>query len=346
MNTSVFLALPHDAALQSARALVMAMGLTPQIINDTEDAVQLLVKKLEEDLNSAALIDLASLPKSFSHVLDLAKRMPAALKARVILLRHEQGAVWQADRDWIEELGFAALFAEIDVQALLAAPAELPARLAKLARTNPLSAQQLGAFFADLSVRPDPLTLRGMIRANCGMDAETLSRAMFASVKSIDRTHHLKTYRACFQGSEAVAWLRQRFGCSVAVARLLGQALLNLGLMHHVLHEHGFEDENFFYRIDATLLSSTTPLGELLKSLIESSGLAVQDRTYLNANYAQCWVGSEAVDWLESKRNMSRHDAENLLNRLMSFGLIEHVLQEHRVKDGNFFYRFRSPMTI
>ena len=105
MNTSVFLALPHDAALQSARALVMAMGLTPQILSDSEQAVQTRASKLEEHPDSAALIDLASLPKAFAHVLDLANRLPATLRARVILFRHEQGAVWQADRAWIEELG-------------------------------------------------------------------------------------------------------------------------------------------------------------------------------------------------------------------------------------------------
>ncbi|MFM7330078.1 MAG: hypothetical protein ACKO1L_00170, partial [Brachymonas sp.] len=56
--------------------------------------------------------------------------------------------------------------------------------------------------------------------------------------------------------------------------------------------------------------------------------------------YPQCWVGSEAVDWLHAKKKLARHEAENLLNRLMSFGLIEHVLREHRIKDGKFFYRF------
>lgn len=344
MNTSILLAMPHDVALQSARALVNALGLTPQVINDSELALDTLVSQLEREPDSAALVDLASLPKAFVHILDLADRLPARVRERVILLRHEQGPVWDADRRWTQELGFAGLFAEVDAQAMLAAPGELPALLAALTKTKPLSSQQLGAAFAEMSTRPDPLTLRGMIRANCGMDAETLARAMLSSVKSIDRSHHLKSYRACFLGSEAVAWMRKRFGCSAAVAELLGQALLNLGLMHHVLHEHEFQDQNYFYRIDATLSSSTVRLGELLKQLTADSGIAVSDRSYLGVNYAQCWVGSEAVDWLEKTKSMSRHEAENLLNRLLSFGLIEHVMQEHRVKDGNFFYRFRQPI--
>ncbi len=341
MTTSVFLAMPHDAALQSARALVTSLGLTPQSIHDSEQALNALVSQFEKEPSSAALIDLASLPKAFAHIVDLAHRLPAPVRQSVILFRHEQGPVWDADRAWVNELGFAGLFAEIDAQDMLRAPADLPAALATLTKTTSLNAQQLGAALAELSTRADPLTLRGMIRANCGMDAETLARAMLSSVKSIDRSHNLKTYHACFSGSEAVAWMCKRFSCSAAVAELLGQALLNLGLMHHVLHEHEFEDQNYFYRIDATLSSSTVRLGELLTALTAESGIAVADRSYLGVNYPQCWVGSEAVGWLEKNKSVPRHEAENLLNRLLSFGLIEHVMQEHRVKDGNFFYRFR-----
>ena len=341
MNTTIFLAMPHDASLQSARALVSALGHTPQSINDSEQALNALVAEFEKEPASAALIDLASLPKAFAHIVDLAHRLPAPVRARVILCRHEQGPVWDADRAWVKELGFAGLVAEIDAQDMLNAPADIPAALATLTKTTPLNAQQLGAALAKLGTRADPLTLRGMIRANCGMDAETLARAMLTSVKSIDRSHNLKTYHACFSGSEGVAWMCKRFGCSAVIAELLGQALLNLGLMHHVLHEHEFQDQNYFYRIDATLSSSTVRLGELLTALTAKSGIVVSDRSYLGVSYPQCWVGSEAVGWLEKNKSVARHEAENLLNRLLSFGLIEHVMQEHRVKDGIFFYRFR-----
>ncbi len=346
MNTSVLLALPHDSAHKSARALVMALRLIPQLIASDERALASLIAQLEAQPQSAALIDLASLPLAFVHVLDLARRLPAHLRQRVILLRHEQGPVWEADRAWIKELGFADLFAEIDAQAMLAAPHELPALLAQLTRTKPLNAQQLAGFFAAMSAKPDPLTLRGMIRANCSMDAENLARAMLSAVKSIDRSYHFKTYSSCFLGTEAVAWLRKQFRCSAAVAVQLGQALLDLGLLHHVVHAHGFEDQDFFYRLDATQTSSGVMLGKLLNELMSEQGIAVEDRTYLGISYPQCWVGKAAVDWLQAKKKMSRHEAENLLNRAMSFGLIEHVTLEHRVKDGNFFYRFCPPINI
>ncbi|MFM7332195.1 MAG: DEP domain-containing protein [Brachymonas sp.] len=235
-------------------------------------------------------------------------------------------------------LGFAGLYAEVDTQAMLRVPEQLPQQLAQLAHVKPLTAQQLQGYFAAMNAQPDPMTLRGLIRAHCHMDAESLARAMQSGVKSIDRTYRLRTYSACFVGSEAVRWLRNQFNCSSAIAVQLGQALLSLGLMHHVVHEHGFEDQDFFYRLDATDSSTGVQLGKFLGELRQS--VPVQDRSYLGKVYPQCWVGSEAVDWLHAKKKLARHEAENLLNRLMSFGLIEHVLREHRVKDGKFFYRF------
>jgi hypothetical protein len=62
--------------------------------------------------------------------------------------------------------------------------------------------------------------------------------------------------------------------------------------------------------------------------------------------YPHCWVGKQAVDWLQTHKKLPRYEAENLLNRAMSFGLIEHVTREHRVKDGNYFYRFCPPIKI
>ncbi|MFM7332194.1 MAG: hypothetical protein ACKO1L_11155 [Brachymonas sp.] len=99
MNTTVYLALPHDAAHKSARALVMALGLIPQAIKDDETAVRVLAHQLRAQPQSLALIDLASLPLAFRHVLHLAEQLPSDLRGRVILLRHEQGPVWASDRE-------------------------------------------------------------------------------------------------------------------------------------------------------------------------------------------------------------------------------------------------------
>lgn len=62
------------------------------------------------------------------------------------------------------------------------------------------------------------------------------------------RTWHRKDYDACFVGAEAVAWLGARCGLSEEEAVLLGQSLVDLGVIHHVVDEHPFVNDQFFYR--------------------------------------------------------------------------------------------------
>jgi hypothetical protein len=340
MNIPVLLALPHDAAHKSARALVMALGLIPEAVKDSADVLAAMVQHVQSHLHSAALIDLGSLPLGFKHIHDLAKRLPTDVRQRVVLFRQSQGPVWPSDQAWAKELGFAGLFAEVDAQAMLA-DTELPNLLAELTGREPLPAQKLSQYFAAMLVKPDPLTLRGLIRAQSGRSVESLAQVMASGVKAVDRAHRFTSYPACFLGSEAVQWLRSQFQCSAASAVQIGQALLSMGLMHHVVHEHGFEDADFFYRLDATANTAQTHLGQLLQQMQGLQGIEVKDRSYHGTSYPNCWVGQDAVSWLSKQHRLPRHEAENLLNRLLSYGLIEHVLRAHRVKDENLFFRFR-----
>jgi hypothetical protein len=66
-----------------------------------------------------------------------------------------------------------------------------------------------------------------------------------------DRRHLLTTHHRCFVGSEAVRWLMERESLSRAEAIAVGRRLVAVGLVHHVLDEHGFEDGWLFYRFFA-----------------------------------------------------------------------------------------------
>ncbi len=340
MNTPILLALPHDAAHKSTRTLVMALGLIPEPVKDSPQALAHISERLQQHPQSVALLDLGSLPSAFKHLLDLAQKLPDTLRMRVILFRHEQGPVWPSDQAWVRDLGFAGLFAEADTGSMLTESAALPTLLAQLAQCQPLSSQKLAQFFAAMLSKPDPLSLRGLVRAQCSRDAESLAQVMSSGVKSVDRRHRFSNYPACFLGTEAVEWLRIQYNCSAQIATQLGQALLTLGLIHHVVHEHAFENAEFFYRLDATTNTSQMNLGQLLKQLQGIGGLEVADRSYLGTLYPQCWVAQDAVSWLSKKLRLPRYDAENLLNRLLSYGLIEHVVQAHRIKDANLYFRF------
>mmetsp|Transcript_5194 Transcript_5194/g.13019 ORF Transcript_5194/g.13019 Transcript_5194/m.13019 type:complete len:492 (+) Transcript_5194:70-1545(+) len=64
-----------------------------------------------------------------------------------------------------------------------------------------------------------------------------------------DRIYHLRTYKRCFVGSQAVDWLLENTECTTreeAVA--LGNEMLESHLFHHVCHDHIFKDDYYFYR--------------------------------------------------------------------------------------------------
>ncbi len=66
-----------------------------------------------------------------------------------------------------------------------------------------------------------------------------------------ERTYLAKTYPRCFVGDDAARWLMQRFALPLGAAETIGQRLLELGVFHHVVDEHGFVESKFFYRFRA-----------------------------------------------------------------------------------------------
>ena len=68
-----------------------------------------------------------------------------------------------------------------------------------------------------------------------------------------DRKHLLRTYEQCFVGKDAVDKLLYESICSSREDAVeLMQSLSNVGLIAHVLHAHGFEDKQYFYRFTST----------------------------------------------------------------------------------------------
>ena len=69
------------------------------------------------------------------------------------------------------------------------------------------------------------------------------NRQTLIAVASACRSYHFKTYRQCFVGSNAVQWLLSAgFADDAAEAVQMGNDMLHLGLLHHVKHEHAFEN--------------------------------------------------------------------------------------------------------
>jgi hypothetical protein len=86
--------------------------------------------------------------------------------------------------------------------------------------------------------------------ASSRLDLAEVERTMRSpmGVAIADRAYLGSTYPKTFVGSEAVEWLMQRHRLSRGGAEDVGQSLIDLGVLHHVVDEHGFVDEAYFYR--------------------------------------------------------------------------------------------------
>ena len=88
-----------------------------------------------------------------------------------------------------------------------------------------------------------------------------LSRPTLIAVASACRSYHFKTYRQCFVGTTAVQWLlRAGHADDAAEAVQMGNDMLHLGLLHHVKHEHAFENRWGYPQANLNLLHHRCPL--------------------------------------------------------------------------------------
>ena len=111
--------------------------------------------------------------------------------------------------------------------------------------------------------RRSPKAERHRARSREGILA--LAAAMRDAVGVKDRLHHLRRYRKCFTGAEAVAWLQTRPGIAdQAQARAAGTKMMDAGLFCHVTqgckqlqpHPHAF----YRWAVEGQGLSGRAPL--------------------------------------------------------------------------------------
>ena len=62
-----------------------------------------------------------------------------------------------------------------------------------------------------------------------------------------DRLYLGRTYRRCLVGSEAVEWMQRHYALDVEEALTAGQALMDLGVLAHVVDAHEFRNAALFY---------------------------------------------------------------------------------------------------
>ena len=342
------LCMPNGDARNAMHAALAALHVESQDIMPSKTELANLAQTLHANPQAVAIIDLAQARHAAANILALAALLPDVKVRRQIALTRAHRGVWPSDRAWAKELGFADFFAELDAGSLLA---ESSSVLEWVAHNSGMGAgpapgvasieiESLKQHFDTLHIKPEMASERGIIRRATALSAEAFCTALAGQVDTQDRTYNLAVYPSCFLGSDAVDWISKEYAITKDHAVSLGVALQELGLLHHVAHEQVFSDAPFFYRTEWSDGTQRLSPGSIFSLITSKSGVLVQDRNYHGTNYAACFVGSYAVDWLNSKRQISRLDAEIMLNRLRGFDLIEHVTHEHPVLDGMYFYRF------
>jgi hypothetical protein len=75
----------------------------------------------------------------------------------------------------------------------------------------------------------------------------------------------------------------------------------------------------------------------------QGTGFDVQDRRWRFRKYPNCFVASEAVDWMHKNLGISRSEAVDIGNRLLQRDLIHHCVDGWRTfKDDYLFFRWST----
>jgi hypothetical protein len=337
----VLLDLPAVAGRATLRAGLMAMQCMPKNLPLDRSGRYAALQKISSRTDVFCVIDISNLPAAGSDNFGFIFRcLPRAQRPRIILTRLAAGHVSAADRTWAKALGFADLLPEFDARDPEGGLRVALDTLARGLNLPPLAPADLALYVRAAAISVEPGAPRALIRALTGLSAERLTGLLAAKLDIADRSYHLKKYDHCFVGGEAVARIARRFKLPLAQALAIGRALGALGLLHHVEHKHEFANGNLFFRLAHSAAADAVDLGQAMAVL--QGNVSIADRVHLGTSYRGCWVGADAVDLLCARYALARHEAHLVLQRIMQFGLFEHVADRQSFIDGNFFYRFNT----
>jgi len=188
-------------------------------------------------------------------------------------------------------------------------------------------------------------------------------------VKDRKGTLGMKTYPRCFIGSELVDWIYSHvIGLkNRQEAADMAQKLMSQGLFRPVSASRqgkAFRDAYEFYRFsfeweagaceegeepadmfgDKTQVSSDK-LDDLLPQFRDpEKGVECKNRKYHLKTYSNCFIGSEAVDWMVENLNVSRATAIELGQKMINMNFFVHVVEKDKpFLDEFLFYRFVPP---
>ncbi|XP_041357478.1 DEP domain-containing mTOR-interacting protein-like [Gigantopelta aegis] len=172
---------------------------------------------------------------------------------------------------------------------------------------------------------------------------------MHAQNKIASRRYHLRIYKACFVGTDAVDWLIQTRHAhtrdeAIASMRILQDHLV----IHHVCDEHVFKDEYLFYRFrrDDDSYTCYKDLksfyrGQCLSQRLHNKREVLRDIHANGQLYRSSFLGCDLVEWLvDNNEAFSREYAIKYCKKLMENDIIKHVTDDFRFRDDRLIYQF------
>ncbi|KAK1313356.1 Uncharacterized protein QJS10_CPA06g00592 [Acorus calamus] len=89
---------------------------------------------------------------------------------------------------------------------------------------------------------------------------------------------------------------------------------------------------------DASSSGMVDEFASIVRKMRET--IVVRDRFYKMRRFTNCFLGSEAVDFLAEDQYLEREEAVEFARKLVSAHFFRHVLDENVFEDGNQLYRF------
>lgn len=304
-----------------------------------------LNRKLEKHKGDGAvvvIIDLAMLAEAgarLANVCTLVRRHYARTKIGLIASATQH--IDDAARLWATEAGADVIVAQINPWRWAATGEPLLAALLNDAEAVAAASRRVAPYLR-AAARGAAANVSARLIAEAEADGVDLPALAFRMQRSggvdiKDRRFRLRIYPECFVASEGVTWLERALRVPREKAVAVGQALQSAGLIYHVAKEQPFADETLFFRVAQIPAQWTI---ERFYSLIRSeAGFAIEDRNYLGNKYSKCFIGSQAVEWMQAQGH-TVNEAISMGQRLIDLSLAHHVLDEHPFKNEKLYYRF------
>jgi Domain found in Dishevelled, Egl-10, and Pleckstrin (DEP) len=341
-RTRIWLDLPSGGGADTLRAALMAMGLIPQPLPlDPAPRRQALATLTAGAL---AFLDVSDPALHGARPLSaLVKALPdPSVAGRIMLSRTQGGHVSPQDRAWVRGLGFADLLPDWLGGPDRAGLREVVAWVARATGLDEPASQEWLTYTRVLAgAARDQGAARAIVWGLTGESPEACVARLADSLDITDRRWRLQDYPRCFIGGQAVEHLMHSLRRPREEVLALGQALGDLGLLVHVMQEHPFLDQDLFYRLAWSDALDRVDAGDLWQTAEEGLPRLTNTRSHHGREYADCFVGEEAVALVADRHGLHRVDAWLALHRITQWGWIEHVTRARPFIDGHFFYRWR-----